>query len=201
MQEKKERTLQLMKEVLNEDYLHLDVSSFEIHEDAKSGRCRIHCTLQSPLGEVTHVEGAGVGMIDAFFQGFKERLAHEFPSLNTISFSEFGVKAIMSTKGDTAGSDAVGEVELAVTNSYGSIFRFTAQSRSISRASLTVTLEAMEYFVNSERTFCRLYQALQHYRKEGRTDLVAKYTDLLSSIVENTSYSEVIEQIKHELQF
>ncbi len=42
----------------------------------------------------------------------------------------------------------------------------------------------------------RLHEILEHYRSEGRTDLVDKYTELMSRVVENTSYSEVVERIK-----
>jgi hypothetical protein len=44
-----------------------------------------------------------------------------------------------------------------------------------------------------------MYRARKHYESEGRTDLVSKYTDLMSMMVANTSYSEVIERLKKEL--
>lgn len=190
-----------MKETLKGEYMHLGVESFDLHEDVSSASCRIHCVLKNPVSDtVTSIDGTGVGMVDAFFRGFREHLVNDFPSLNTISFAEFEVKAILGTRGGPSGTDAEASVEVWVRNSYGRKFRFESRSRSIGTACLDATLSAMEYFVNSERTFCILYQALQHYRKEGRTDLESKYTDLLSQIVENTSYSEVIENMKHDLE-
>ena len=58
-------------------------------------------------------------------------------------------------------------------------------------------LDTVEYFVNTERTYIRLFRALEHYRKEGRSDLIDKYTSLLSVVVRNTSYEEVSERIKN----
>ena len=49
------------------------------------------------------------------------------------------------------------------------------------------------------RKFNRLHEILQHYRSEGRTDLVDKYTELMSRVVGNTSYSEVVERIKKSM--
>jgi hypothetical protein len=60
------------------------------------------------------------------------------------------------------------------------------------------TVAGVEYFVNSERTFVRLQEILEHYRKEGRAELVQKYTSLMSEVVENTSYSEVVERIRRQ---
>jgi hypothetical protein len=44
-----------------------------------------------------------------------------------------------------------------------------------------------------------MFKARKHYEKEGRTDLVTKYTDLMAKMVANTSYSESIAKIKAEL--
>ena len=58
------------------------------------------------------------------------------------------------------------------------------------------TPQEFSYFVNSEKAFIRIYNLLQHHRADGRTDLVTKYQLLLGQMVQNTSYTEVIEQIK-----
>ena len=61
-------------------------------------------------------------------------------------------------------------------------------------------MKAVEYFVNSERAFVRMYKAREHYQKEGRDELVTKYTVLLAKMVANTSYSDVTARIKAELE-
>ena len=61
-----------------------------------------------------------------------------------------------------------------------------------------VTLLAAEFFINSERAFIEVYRALQHAREKNRHDSIALYTRQLTTLVEATSYSEVIEQIRRE---
>ena len=58
---------------------------------------------------------------------------------------------------------------------------------------------AAEFFINSERAFIQVYRALQHAREENRHDSVALYTQQLTTLVEATSYSDVIDQIRKDL--
>ena len=69
-------------------------------------------------------------------------------------------------------------------------------AKLIEKSGQRVVSAAVEYFVNSERAYVTMYRALEHYRSEGRTDLVAKYTTRLAAMVRNTSYSSVLERMK-----
>ena len=89
---------------------------------------------------------------------------------------------------------------MGIVNSEEREFVFQTKQPSVSRAGIQATVDATEYFVNSERTYVRLHEILQHYRKEGRTDLVEKYTDLMSQVVQNTSYSKVVERIRESMK-
>ena len=99
-----------------------------------------------------------------------------------------------------AGADAICSARLIVKNSDLVPFEFEVSGRSISIVSLTVVIEAVEHFINSERAFICVYRALSDARDRGRADLVERFTAHLSELVKTTSYTEVIAQIKKEMK-
>jgi hypothetical protein len=44
-----------------------------------------------------------------------------------------------------------------------------------------------------------MYHALKDARERNRSDLVQRYTNTMAMLVENTSYSEVIDKIRSEI--
>ncbi|MBA2661615.1 MAG: hypothetical protein H0U74_04930 [Bradymonadaceae bacterium] len=189
-----------MKEILQDEYMHLIVESYTLRENLTEGVSQIACQLRNADGSELLVEGQGVGTIDALFEALRARLADDFPSLKSIYFSQFSIQGLLSsTEGTHATTKAEAEATVGITNSEGREFIFKCKQPSISRAGIQATVEATEYFVNSERTYVKLHKILEHYRVEGRTDLVEKYTDLMTQVVHNTSYSEVVERIKRSL--
>ena len=189
----------LIREILGEDYLELWVDRFVFEESVRTHEGSIRCELHhKKSGEGEVIEGNGVGVIHAFFSGLKAHLALQYSSLNTIQFTAFTVRGDMDSGKDSASSDAVGTVLLEVKNSSGSRFGFDHRSRSVAGSAVVVTLKAAEYFVNSERAFVQSYKALQNARERSRQDLVDIYTAHLAELVKNTSYSQVIDDIKSE---
>jgi len=203
MREKQEEMLAKMREILQENYLHLRVKSYTVTEDLEAGTCRLSCEMRDEgSDEVMVVEGEGVGTIDALFNAMRTRLATDYPSLQTIQFSQFEIKGLMEggdQDGKGPGTSAQAEATVGIFNSEGREFIFKATAPSISHAGIQATILATEYFVNSEKTFLKIHDILQHYRKENRTDLVQKYTALMSEVVENTSYSEVVERVRSQM--
>lgn len=198
MESKQERMVGLMREILQDTYFEMRVKSYHVAESLDEDTCRISAQIELASGKDLSVEGEGVGMIDAFFNGVKARLASEYPSLKSITFSQFNIKGLMET-GDIKGTEAKAEAKIGILNSEGQEFTFTCVASSVTRAGLQATAEAAAYFVNSERTFVKLHDIIQHYRSDGRMDLVEKYTDLMARVVENTSYSEVVERIRNSM--
>lgn len=199
-EEKQDKMVAKMKEILQDDYLEMHVVSYELTEDLDDQSCTMHATLRHEDGASFSVEGKGVGTIDAFFTGLRDRLADDYPSLESIRFSEFRIEGLLESDiGPDQTLKAEAEATVGISNDKGREFVFKSTAPSVSRAGLEATLEGAEYFVNSERTYVRLHEILEHYRSEGRTDLVDKYTDLMSQVVENTSYSEVVEQIRNKV--
>ncbi len=202
MSEKQERMLNKMQEVLQEDFLKLSIKSYTLKEDLETGTSRISCALKTHGhdDETMVVEGEGVGTIDAVFNALKTKLADEYPSLRSIKFFQFAIEGLFEDLDvDDARSAAHAKATVGILNSEGREFVFTAKAPSTSQAGISATLQAAEYFINSERTFVKLYDILDHYRSKGRTDLVQKYTTLMTEVVENTSYSEVVEKIRSQM--
>lgn len=201
MYEEQTKMISLMKEILQDDYLHLSVHQYTLNENLDQGSVDIHCRLSNQKDESFEVEGAGVGVIDALFDGLKKRMADDYPSLKSIRFSEFSIEGLVSREDspDTA-TKAAAVAKVGILNSEGSDFHFEAKAPSVSRAGIEATIMGAEYFVNSECTYVRLHEILEHYRGEGRTDLVEKYTDLMTRVVQNTSYSEVVERIREQIR-
>lgn len=201
MTQKQDKMITLMREILQDDLLQLSVRLYTLSEsfEEEEPLCRLTCHLQNADGTELTVESKGVGVIDALFNGLRDRLADEYPSLRSIRFSQFDIRGLISVEDGPSTSKAKAEATVGILNSEDTEFIFKSTAPSVSRAGMQATVDAAEYFVNSERTFVRLHEILEHYRSEGRMDLVEKYTDLMSRVVENTSYSEVVEHIKESM--
>ncbi len=191
----------LIREILAEEYLELRVDRYTFEETVPTNEGSIRCELHHERsGRPEVIEGSGVGIIDAFFHGLKRHLAKSYPSLQSIKFVSFAVRGDMDTRQQDAGADAKSEMLLSVRNTTGATFEFNHSSRSISGSAVEVTLQAVEYFVNSERAFIQSYKALRHAKERGRQDLVDVYTRHLAELVRNTSYSEVTEDIRRQME-
>lgn len=186
-----------MRDVLQAEFLELDVVRSLSREDFAGGTCRIEATVQPSNGpEPLEIAGDGVGVVDAFFRALQDRYAPENPSLTSLRFTSFAVRGLFEDGGEGTRTNAHAQVTIGVTNSYNTEFEFTRITPSVGRSTLQAVADAVAYFVNSERAYVTMYKALEHYRQAGRTDLVAKYTSRLSDMVRNTSYSEVIERLR-----
>ena len=196
---KQEASAKLMQEILKEHYLRLEVLSYELHENFETGASRIACQVKDmQTGETQTIEGRGEGVLDAFFHGLKERLTESFTSLKTLRFASFEIRGDLETSRGQVGTDAEAVAVLVVRNGQGRDFEFKFSSRSILKSGIEATLEAAEYFVNSERAFLTVHKCLDDARSKNRPDLIDKYTNMLAVLVENSSYSELVEQKRRE---
>lgn len=189
----------LVDEVLDGTNLDLRVDDFQLQENLETREVRINCNVHhNKTGEKVTIEGHGVGIVDAFFQGIIGIYSQEFSSLETIRFNDLEVKASIDKSRQGSLSDSMAEVILAVANSDGKIFLFSKQSQSITGSCIRAVLRAAEFFVNTERAVIAVYKALEHAKEAGRHDSIARYTAQLATLVEATSYSEVIDRIRRE---
>lgn len=192
--------IQLMRSILGEAYLEPRVDKITVAEELEPEQTRVTCvaTLSRGSGPIT-ISGSGVGVVDALFAGMMERFAEEYPSLKSIKLNSFSIKGHLDTSNNAAGTDSKGEVWLELANSEGVIFPFSQAGRSVLGAMLCTTMRGMAYFINSERAFVLVYNALQDAKQRNRQDLVQRFTGQLAILVRNTSYSEVTDKIQQEL--
>lgn len=200
MQERPTDNLELIKRVLDNDYIELHLDKLVVDEDADETRSKVHLELSDTNGAKLKVEGDGVGLVDATFNALLERYGVEYQSLKSIELASFNVSANMDTKEKKVGVDSMGRVTLGVLNSEGKFFEFSDESRSISRSSARAVLAAVEYFVNAERAFITLHRARMDAKERRRDDLITRYTRELAEVVKSTSFTEVIENMKRDLE-
>lgn len=185
----------LAREILRENYVHFSLERLEMVED-KDG-VNTKATLSRSGGGDIDIEGKGVGLIDAFFDGIIKRFADEYPSLRTIAVSDFRVGSGFDAAQGRR-SDALAVATLRVRNSEGVEFQFERRTPSVTRSSVRVALDALTFFINSERAYVQLHLALKDAKDRRRSDLVEKYRGQMSVLVGATSYSEVIEKLRRD---
>ena len=187
----------LIRRILGENFLELKLGRMTIEELDSQSIVKV-TVLEGD--KAVEVEGKGVGVVDALYVGLLDRYAREYQSLKTIALTGFRVSADMESKKAQAGVDAVARVTLDVTNSEHKHFSFTDASRSATSSTARVVIAMVQYFVNAERAFLTLHNARRDALARGREDLVARYTAEMAEVVESTSYAEVIESIRKEMQ-
>lgn len=186
----------LAREILREQYLHFALERLEVSEDKEGVQARAVLS-RSGSGDNIEVEGRGVGLVDAFFDGMIRRFADEHPSLKTISVADFRVGSGFDAAHGRR-SDALAVATLRVRNSEGVEFQFERKTPSVTRSSVRVALDALTFFINSERAYVQLHVALQDARTRRRSDLVERYRTQMTVLVSATSYSEVIERLRRD---
>ena len=186
----------LARDILRENYVHFALEKVDMVEDKDGVRAKAEMT-RSGAGEMLTIDGSGVGLLDAFFDGVIKRFADEYPSLKTIAVSDFRV----GTGFDEAQgrrSDALAIATLRIKNSEGVEFQFERRTPSVTRSSVRVALDALTFFINSERAYTQLHLALKDAKERRRSDLVERYRGQMSTLVTATSYSEVIEKLRRD---
>jgi hypothetical protein len=187
---KQEQIASLLREVLGESYFVLQVRGHALEEDLVAGTSTVRMTLVDPqTGNERTLEGTGVGLVDAAFNALIRMLVSEYPSLTHIRFASFSLSGAVGTGERGSQTDAEGIARLEVVNQVGRTFLFTDSSRSVAASCIRVTLSAVEYFVNSERAFYRVRSFLDDAKAKGRPDLAERYTQMLTLLVQNSSYA------------
>ena len=194
-----EALTELIAEVLDQDLVDISIRSFKVFEAFESGRVELAATLYEKRDdEEIDLKSDGVGTVDAFFNGLLEHFS-AYPSLKSINFADFRVEGELSEARTTSRSDGGCTAVLLVRTSEEEFFEFRYNSSSVTSASLASVTKAVAFFINSERAFVQLHNALAYARTEHRQDSVQRYTKQLTRLVEATSYSAVIDKLKEDL--
>lgn len=183
------RVDQLAREILHENYHSFDVEKLELEEDPTRVTVKVKLRRQ-PENDIVMVEGQGVGLVDAFFNGVMKAWEDEFQSLKTISLSDFSIgSGFDGAKGRRF--DALAVATLRVKNAHGVECAFERKTTSVTRSCLLVALDALTFFMNAERAYVQLQLAMKDANERRRSDLVARYRQQMSTLVLATSYASL----------
>jgi len=183
----------IVQEVLNENYISLQIKNFALKEDLEHDKSLVTCQLLLGEEEIL-VEGQGSGVVDALFCTIIKELSIQYSSLNNIQLVDFIMKVTPEKKG--IGSNGFVSIDLAVRNGRGNKTHFLHKSRSIIGTVIQVVQKCIEYFINSELTIIQLKKSLQNANERNRMDLVTKYTRMMSELVKNMPYNNILMEEK-----
>ncbi len=189
----------LAREILRENYVQFELERLELVEEENTVRVRARLVRPGAADKAEHrdIEGQGVGVIDAFMDGVMAVFANEYPSLKTVAVSDFKMGSGFD---DAQGrrSDAMAVATLRVKNSEGVEYEFVRKTPSVTRSAVRAALDALTFFINSERAYVQLQLALNDAKTRRRSDLVEKYRSQMGTLVHATSYSDVIERLRRD---
>ncbi len=136
-----QRVAAVTREILGENYLHFGLERMEMVEDKDGVAVKVRLS-RSGVGEHSDIDGKGVGLIDAFFEGLTRRFGDEYPSLKTIAVTDFRVGSGFD-EAQGRRSDALAVATLRMKNSHGAEFQFERKTPSVTRSSVRVALDAV----------------------------------------------------------
>ena len=184
---RQQKTEKIIRQVLNQNYINFFVENINLNEDLVEGITRVECCVKVGDRPVI-IDNEGKGMVNALYSGFIREFSDDCESLKDIKFKDFRMKIADKNKE----SDAHILAKLTVMNCHGDILIFSDKSRSMNASAARVVGKAVEYFINSEKAFFLLKNAIEDAKKRARPDLIKEYTLQLTEIVKNTSYKKII---------
>jgi hypothetical protein len=201
---RREQNQNLVRELLSSKYLTLSVGPLAISEHIATGETEVKCELfVSSAGSVLDtydVFGRGMGFVDALFNGIADKIVEDCQTFKNLTIQEFYVDVDRreiedhSLKG-LRGSAANVDICLVLHNGYSTESSahvpFRSRSRSMISAGAQVIIQAVEFYVNSERAVLELRNLIKDAEARSRTDLVEKYVCFLSELTANTSYENI----------
>ena len=200
MDHEAEKVSALSLEILGTHFVRLSTDSLDLQEDFTAKKAQIKAEMRQRMGDEEKsfsVVGTGVGLLDAYFEGLLTCFSAEYVSLSQVAIMDFGVQM------DRIGSegrhtDAMAIATLRVKNSDKHEYTFSHKSASISQSSVGVVQDVVQFFINSERAYTQLYVALEDAKKRARSDLIQKYQFQMSTLVQATSYQQIVARLRAE---
>lgn len=189
---------QLLRDVLGERYVEVEVSSYRLDEDLLHRRATLRCELALRPGVTRLIHGTGVGLVDALFEGLKQALADEYPNLHHVHFVDFELSGDFSSRGagDESGSGAPGVVKLALKNSLGRPFAFSTSSSSVTAGSIEAVVRSVEHFINAERAAGTIERWVAEAPHRSHDNFVEADFRELGELVLASAYCERLERVR-----
>ena len=184
----------LAREILGDAHVIIQVISLKFTENFETTRAMLDARvveISQGKPKKKTIQGEGVGLVDACFDAMIKSYDGEYCSLDTISIVDFTVSAHIG-HGSRRKSDAKVTALLRVKNSQNHEYSFECTTSSISHSSVAAVQESVAFFINAELAYTRLHFALKDAQERGRHDLVVRFQNQMSTIVNATSYEKLV---------
>lgn len=197
-----EQVSNLAREILGDACVLIQVISLKFTENFETSKAMFDARLieisQGKPKKKT-IQGEGVGLVDACFDAMIKSYDGEYCSLDTISIVDFVVNAHIG-HGSLRKSDAQVTATLRVKNSQDHEYAFECTTSSISHSSVAAVQESIAFFINAELAYTRLHFALKDAQERGRHDLVVRFQNQMSTLVNATSYEKLVSSLQNRFQ-
>ena len=189
---------EIVNEILGASQVCLTLIHLALDEDIPTQKAKVSATIEIEREEdcrQVEIEGTGVGLLDAFFDGLVSFFSMEYASLKTISVVDFQVQfGAEETHGRNSDADA--RAILRVQNADDLEYEFAQQTPSVTYSSALAAINVVNFFINSEMAYVRMHLALNDALERRRSDLVETFRSKMAVLVHATSYSEVVKRLE-----
>jgi hypothetical protein len=193
-----QKVARLSKEILGESFLVIDVVQIKFSESFELAFAKFEAKIlevSDNKARKHNIAGEGVGLLDACFDAMLKGYEPNYCSISSISIVDFNETAHIE-HGNERKSDAKVTALLRVKNSEAHEYCFQCTTSSISHSSISVVQEAFSFFINAESAYVRLYRAWADAKERGRYDLIDRYRNQMSVLVQATSYEKLVARLK-----
>tara|TARA_R100000008_G_C3556825_1_gene153706 strand:+ start:191 stop:796 length:606 start_codon:yes stop_codon:yes gene_type:complete len=191
----REKLNEIVCKVLEGEYLSIQILDVNIKETVGEDFSTISCKYQlSNQTKIETIKGTGNGIVDAFYNGFVDKMGKKYPSLKELRIIDFNLNAEGLKKYKvTPGTGAFVEAHLLIRGGNRQGIVFHSRSRSIATATIKVVCSALECFINSELTYLKLKKGYKDAKKRNRSDLVEKYNIQMVELVNANCYTASVD--------
>ena len=190
---RRETIKELFDKILKAQQIKLNPFSIAVREsfdsDFTSVEMRINETtggLQGPAFSLSADKAKG--FVDGMFKACRDHYMSNHPSLGNIRLANYQVKPKIKKTNKTMGTDAETEVSISIDVREHGFAEFSCTSRSILHSSFIATLEAIEFYINCEKTFDKIQLILDDAKQRNRGDIAQSCMSDLSKLTEVNTY-------------
>lgn len=196
--DKAERMHELATSILGNGFWEIRADEVNLVETTEGKSAEIVAKMTEKNGDDVKtliIKGSGVGLVDAFFNALMDVFSKSYHSLEGIEIVEFSISSFFEGSHGRR-SDALAEARIDIKNSENHIFSLAHRTPSTSLSSINVVQDVINLFVNGERAYVKLFQAIEDAKARNRSDLAARYERQLGEIVQLTSYVKIVERMR-----
>lgn len=196
--ERARKVSELSKEILEDSMVVVQIINIKFMENFETSQAKIDAKVIEVSGEKVkkrNIHGEGVGLVDACFDAMVRCFNEDYYSLDSISIVDFTVSSNLELDSKRK-SDANASTLIRVKNSLNCEYSFKSTTSSVSHSSVAVVGESIAFFINAELAYKKLHYALNDAKDRGRHDLITRFQNQMSTLVNATSYEKLVESLK-----